>query len=86
MRAGVAMSLACLLLAGCASGRAKCERLAKRLMPAPTKEAIDACLWRLDDPEFVKAADCLLAVQGGVYEADVARCDPKKTMPLYFNF
>ena len=71
-------------LAAC-DGRGKCERLAKRLMPEPTRDFIDQCVDRLGDPKFVKTADCLLAVQGGVYEADLERCG-RENLPLYFHF
>lgn len=77
-------ALLLLLVMGC-DGRGKCVRLAKRLMPEPTKEFVDTCVARLDDPKFVKTADCLLAVEGGVYDADIDRCG-RENLPLYFQF
>lgn len=80
-----ALALLLLLLLCACSRKDKCERLAKRLMPEPTKDFIDQCVDRLDDPAFAKTADCLLAVQGGVYDADLDRCG-RENLPLYFHF
>lgn len=75
-----------LVLAACARPRDKCERLARRLMPNPDPAFIEQCVSRSDEAKFVKTVDCLLAVEGGVYDADIERCGGGEQLPLYFQF
>jgi hypothetical protein len=75
-----------LLWAACTRPRDTCGRVAKRLMPNPEPAFIEQCVARFSDPELRKAADCILAVQGGVYDEDVVRCGVREHLPLYFHF
>jgi hypothetical protein len=75
-----------LLLSACARPRDICERVARRLMPNPDAAFIEQCVARFDDPGLRKAADCILAVKGEVYDEDVARCGVREHLPLYFHF
>ena len=79
--------LAALLLApACESGRSRCERLAKRLMPEPDPTFIAHCAERYDSRETRAAVACLLAVEGGIYDADLKRCHADEHLPLIFQF
>jgi hypothetical protein len=76
------------VLAGCASkAEDACKRLAPRLMPEPTQEFIDRCTAQYKDEEAVaRTVDCLLAVEGDIYQPDLDRCAAKGRMPMYFQF
>lgn len=80
------LALLGLVLFGCETQEAKCRRLAPRLMPTPTEEFIRACADRCADPKALAAVDCLLAVKGGIYDADLQRCKASDVLPLYFQF
>jgi hypothetical protein len=75
-----------LLSSACARPRDTCERVARRLMPTPEPTFIEQCVARFDDPGLRKAADCILAVKGEVYDEDVVRCGVREHLPLYFHF
>jgi hypothetical protein len=75
-------------LAGCSSkAEDECKRLASRLMPDPKRDFIDACVakYKAED-RFVKVVECLLDVEGDIYEKDIDRCGGKGQLPLYFQF
>lgn len=72
------------LVGGC--GKSPCERLAPRLMPDPKPEFIEQCEARMSEPKFARMVECLLAVEGGLYEKDIAGCPNSDQLPLYFHF
>lgn len=76
--------LVLLALVGC--GKSPCERLAPRLMPDPKPEFIEQCEARYTEPKFARMVDCLLAIEGGLYEKDIASCPNSDQLPLYFQF
>jgi hypothetical protein len=73
-------------LAGCSKSPDACERLAARLMPSPDATFIETCRAEsAHDPSYARMVGCVLAIQGGVTEANLKTC-PGSDRLLFFQF
>jgi hypothetical protein len=78
------------LLAGCSwKAEQACKRLAPRLTPdqAEVQRFVEQCTERyLDDEGYARMVECLLDVEGGIFEQDIERCGGNGQLPMYFQF
>jgi hypothetical protein len=74
------------VLAGCSRSPDACEQLAARLMPNPDTTFIETCRAEsAHDPSYARMVSCVLAIEGGVTEANLKRC-PGSDRLLFFQF